>query len=202
MKYFRLFFICLVSACWVSPAGAAVQRTDADVSLLVMPFKITDNGEKAHLWLGRAVSYYLAAGLERNGFRVLNDDDTAELLDANAILFPYSVTKATVMKLASGKGCNIVVWGEIGPDPEDDGLLHIRSFAIDLNRYTQDRLPVLKGRVNQLYTIMAELLKAVVKDISPGRIETGDFHLPDIRMNLHNYEKHIKKLVMEERSQQ
>ena len=93
----------------VLPGKSAAARKP----VLVLPFKVTPIQEKAHHWLGRAVSFYLTSGLQHNALPVLPDQHTASILEMNHIMFPYNITKASVIRLARENQLDRVIWGKI-----------------------------------------------------------------------------------------
>lgn len=172
--------------------------TAQDPSVLVMPFKVAHDGGKAYHWLGRAISFYVSEGMELNQFPVLSDDDTAQLLESHAVYFPYSMTKATALRLALEKKQGIVLWGEISAVPEDKSLIIIKSYIIYLDSFKQKYPPVLKGHINDLYTLMDELLRSVVKTLEPPEAEEHVIPVPRIHLNLRQYERFIKSRLINE----
>jgi len=105
--------LCLIHTGLFSQSGTQ----SSDKSILVMPFKVNPAEEMANQWLGRAVSFYLTAGLQSNGLNIVPDHRMASILKSNHILFPYDVSKASVMKLARQHPIKYVVWGDITLEP-------------------------------------------------------------------------------------
>lgn len=169
-----------------------------DPSIIVIPFKISPNGDKAYHWLGRALSFYISEGLELNQFPVLPDSETADVLESHAVYFPYAMTKATALRLAKEKKQGIVLWGEISTLPEDKSLITIKSSIIYLDSFEQKYPPVLKGHVNDLYKLMDELLRAAVKTLQPVETEAHVIPVPRIHLNLRQYERFIKSRLINE----
>ena len=116
-------------------------------STVVFPFRVDSSG-KSHQWLGRAISLHMAAGLTANSIAVLPDDEVRELLNDNLVSFPYSMTKATVMKLAMDSGAHFLIWGEIMADKDDDSLLKVRAFVMNLKDIKQKHLPLLNADID------------------------------------------------------
>jgi uncharacterized protein HemY len=182
---------------------------------LVIPFKVSPAAEKAHQWLGRAVSFYLISGLQANNLPVVPDHQGAAILEANHIMFPYHITKATVMEIAQQYRLDRLVWGEIllenhETEPGGKSLIQVRAFVIDLNESSQKYLPLIEGNINDLYKIEAELLTAVAKTLTPpepagsagppgqtGQVEVK-LHYPQFHLDHRNYEIFIKSLLLEE----
>jgi hypothetical protein len=170
-------------------------------SVLVMPFRLSSDADSAQLWLGRGLSFYLSAGLQINGYPTMPDDETADLLANHAIYFPYSVTKATVLRLAKENRQDIVVWGEIGPAPNEKNMIRIKATVIHLDHFGQKHLPVLIGKVDDFYPMKEELFRAVAKAVEISGIgngEHGEFRLPQFRLNPRNYETFIKGLLLKD----
>ncbi|MGD2089999.1 MAG: hypothetical protein PVH61_27730 [Candidatus Aminicenantes bacterium] len=171
--------------------------------LLVLPFKVTPTQEKAHQWLGRAVSYYVTAGLQHNALPVLPDQYAVSILEMNHMMFPYHITKASVIRLARENELDRVIWGEIilagdTGTGTDQSTLQLRSFIIDPVDFSQQYLPLINGNINELYKIKNELLTAIVKTLNPGEQEVDRIHYPRFNLNHRGYELFIKSLLIKE----
>ena len=173
--------------------------------VLVLPFKVTPNRAKAHQWLGRAVSFYLTSGLQHNALPVLPDQHAASILEMNHIMFPYNITKASVIRLARENQLDRVIWGEIilGGDTSnvtDKSPIQLRSFIIDPDEFSQQYLPLIKGNINDLYKIKNELLTSIVKTLNPGEQEVNSIRYPQFNLNHRGYEIFVKSLLIKEPS--
>jgi hypothetical protein len=173
--------------------------------VLVLPFKVTPIQEKAHQWLGRAVSFYLTSGLQHNAVPVLPDQHAASILEMNHIMFPYNITKASVIRLARENQLDRVIWGEIllGGDTSnvtEKSLIQLRSIIIDPEDFSQKYLPLIEGNINDLYKIKSELLTAIVKTLNPGEYEVKSIRYPQFNLNHRGYEIFVKSLLIKEPS--
>ncbi len=189
----RIFFTLLISVFFGS---ALVGQT------VVFPFKVSLEGAKGHQWLGRAVSYYVTTGLALNGAGVIPDNEVVDVLIENKIVFPYSMSKATALKLAITAGADKLVWGEILPYSEDMSILKVSAFVLDLKNYSQEYLPFFKGDIDALYQVQEELLKSVLQ--VPQVLEkrpNDEIRYPEFRLKNHNYEVFIKSLLVTDVSQ-
>jgi hypothetical protein len=187
-----------LAAAFLLLAALFSQAAAQDPPILVIPLKVVNNGEKSHPWLGRAVSFYVTEGLELNQFPVMSDSAAAALLESHSIYFPYAMTKATVLRLAIEEKQGIVIWGEISSDPQDKTLIAIRASIIHINGFKQKHLPLLKGHVNDLYKLMAELLKSIVKSLQAVEDEERIIPVPSIHLNLRQFERFIKSRLLNE----
>jgi uncharacterized protein HemY len=210
---FRKSFTVLVllSVFWLSahPLHGEVKKT------LIIPFKVIPAGETAHQWLGRAVSFYLISGLQANQQPVVPDYQGTSLLEANHIMFPYHITKATAMHLAEQYRIDWLVWGEIllenhDAEPANNSSIQVRAFVIDLRENSQKYLPLVKGHINDLFKIEEELLTSLVRVLlteettasseapeSQGNT-TVDLHYPQFHLDHRSYEIYIKSLLVKE----
>lgn len=173
--------------------------------VLVLPFKVTSTREKAHQWLGRAVSYYVTSGLQHNALPVLSDQHAASILEMNHIMFPYHITKASVIRLARENRLDRVIWGEIileggTSNITDTSLIQLRSFIIDPDDFSQQYLPLIKGTINDLYKIKNELLTSIVKILNPGEEEVNGIRYPQFNLNQRGYEFFVKSLLIKDPS--
>jgi hypothetical protein len=194
-KMKRTILSILIITYLITPLCLAEQKP----SVLVMPFRLSANAEPSHLWLGRGLSFYLLSGLQVNGYPVMPDDETTDLLENHSIYFPYSVTKATVLRLAKENRQDIVVWGEIEPESKDKSSIRIKAMVIHLDSFSQKHLPVLICKIEDFYQMKEELFRAVTKTVEingMGNGEQGEFRLPQFRINPRNYEIYIKSLLL------
>jgi len=192
-----VFILLLYFGVLVVLPGAAVEERKP---LLVLPFKVTSHQEMAHQWLGRAVSYYLTSGLEHNALPVLSDQQAAAILEMNHIMFPYHITKASVIRLARENRLGRIVWGEIILDDDTHPFtgqspIRLRSFIIDADDLSQQYLPLITGNINDLFQIKNELLTSIVKKLNPGEQEVNSIHYPRFNLNYRGYELFVKSLL-------
>lgn len=166
--------------------------------ILVLPFRTAQNAEVSYSWLGRALSYYLTAGLHSNGFTVRQDNEAVAWLDTHAIFFPYPMTKATALRLALDNRQQILVWGDVGPDPKDKTRILVSGSVMNLKDFSRKKLPIFRGHVQDIFLVMEALLKSVVNILKPGMLEQPDFHFPAFGLNPRNYEIFIKSLLLAE----
>jgi tetratricopeptide (TPR) repeat protein len=185
----------------VLPGGLVEARKP----VLVLPFKVTPVQEKAHQWLGRAVSYYVTSGLQHNALPVLPDQYTASILEMNHIMFPYHITKASVIRLTLENQLDRVIWGEImlggnTSNVTDKSPIQLQSVIINLEDFSQQNLPLIKGNINDLYKINSELLTSVVNTFNPGEQEFNSICYPQFNLNHRSYEIFVKSLLVKESS--
>jgi len=171
--------------------------------IVVLPFKVTSHQDKVHQWLGRAVSYYITSGLEQNAPPVLSDPDAVSILEMNHIMFPYNITKATVIRLAREHQLGWIVWGEIilGDDISHVTSklpIQLRAFIIDPEDFTQQYLPLITGNINNLFKIENELLTAILKKLNPGEQEVSDIYYPRFNLSYRGYELFVKSLLIKD----
>lgn len=186
------------------------QETGAEEGkpILVLPFKVTPSHEKAHQWLGRAISFYITSGLQRNLLPTYSDSFTAALLERNHIMFPYNITKATLIRLARENQISKIIRGEIelcGDERDensvtDKSMLQLQLYIIDLSDFSQKYLPVINGHINDFSKIKNKILTAIVKTLNPGEHETNLIQYPQFNLDHRNYEIFIKSLLIKETS--
>ncbi|MCP4153557.1 MAG: hypothetical protein GY757_37865, partial [bacterium] len=114
-------------------------------------------------------------------------------LGRNHIIFPYHMSKATVIKLATDCGAGKVIWGEITAESETPSLLQVNAFILDLKNFSQKHLPLIKGDVKGLYKIEDELLNQICKQMMSPSVE---INYPRFNLNYRNYEVFIKSLLL------
>jgi len=173
--------------------------------VMVVPFQVTPLEQTAHQWLGRAISYYLTAGLEVNGFKVIPDHVTTALLESQAIYFPLSITKASILRLAINAKASYVVWGEVSTSDKNQSEVLLRVFVVDMVNFSQKYLPLLRGHVDALPEIEAEALKYLMKVVSTGKRAPSStkakqhaVRFPEMNLSNHSYELFIKSLLIKE----
>ncbi|MCP4219791.1 MAG: hypothetical protein GY765_34485 [bacterium] len=167
--------------------------------IIVFPFKVTPADAKAHQWLGRAVSFHIADGLSVNAIDVLPDYQVEQLLDTNRIRFPYSMSRATAIRLARELDAEKIIWGEVIFDTTSHSStgscpLKLNAFVMDLENYSRKHLPFLTSNLKMLYKVENEMLKYIIEAVAPERKEETLY--PDINLNYHDYEIFIKSLLL------
>jgi len=188
MKKISLSLIPIVF--FLFPASAIFSKT------VVFPFKINSAEKKAHQWLGRGVSQYLSYGLRVNKIDTFSDNIGRELLKSLKIKFPYNVSKASIIRAGKFLNATKLIWGAITTSEKDDeDTLSIRTFTIDLESLDQKYLPVIKGKMTDLFSVQKKLLKDVIlysvnTDVAPK--------IPKLEMDLRNYEIFIKGLLLDD----
>jgi tetratricopeptide (TPR) repeat protein len=177
----------ILLVCWLCLALGLAART------LILPLAVDTKNHASSQWLGKAVSFYLIAGLGQNSLPVCGEEEVQEILNCNLIRFPFAVTKATAMVLARENQADRLLWGEILYSEKKSSQMQVQLFLIDIGEQTQKQLPLAKGNVNDMYRIQAEALKAAVKAITGGVREAV---LPQLNLSLPDYEKLIKSLLL------
>lgn len=204
-KHFKRKSVFILVLCFgvlsVLP-GAPVEE---EKPILVLPFKVTSQQDKAHQWLGRAVSYYITSGLEHNASPVLSDSEALSILEKNHIMFPYNITKATVIRLARENQLGWIVWGEIILDDDINYVtgklpIQLRSFIIEPDDFSQQYLPLITGHINDLFKLENELLASIIKKLNPGEQEVNSIHYPQLNLNYRGYELFVKSLLIKDLS--
>jgi len=164
--------------------------------IIVFPFKANSPEKKTHQWLGKAISFYLTTSLQLNSFETLSDNKVKSILDLKNVNFPYNITKASKIKLAMDFGANIIVGGEIiSSNVDNQSFLEVNSYIIDLKKYTQRYLPLIKGHVKDLFKIQKELLNYVLKYFNKNENEV---FYPELNLNNHGYEIFIKSYLLDD----
>jgi len=192
-----LFFIVVFSGLFSTPGLHAWEQLEnnAPKGIMVVPFRVSADID--HAWLGRGVSYFIAAGLEENRIPALGDSDTEALLSSYDVRFPYGITKATVLAIAGEHKLEKVIWGEIQSADGEGGLIKVRSFIIDLKDYSQTYLPLFQGRRDDLYHVMGQILGSVLKGLGNDAQKKA----PRFNLNHRNYELFIKSHLLNEAAQ-
>ncbi len=160
---------------------------------LVLPLAVDTQNLASFQWLGKALSFYLIAGLSQNSLPVCEEEEVQLILNRNLIRFPFDITKATAMVLAASCGADRLLWGKILYSDKKSLQLQVQLFLIDIKARTQVHLSLAKGNLDDIYRIQAEALKTVVKSVSGG---TGEAVLPQLNLSLPEYEKFIKSLLL------
>jgi Flp pilus assembly protein TadD len=160
---------------------------------LVLPPVVDARDHASHQWLGKAVSFFLSAGLEHNGLPVTPEEEVQALLNRNLVRFPFDITKATAMALAAESGAGTLVWGRVLSGEKRSAPLQVQLYLIDLGAARQRPLPVVKGSFAELFRLQEELLRQLVRAVAPGR---QDAVLPQLSMTLPEYERFVKSLLL------
>jgi hypothetical protein len=195
--------VFILVLCFGVLAVLAGGQVEEQKPVLVLPFKVSPLQEKAHQWLGRAVSYYITSGLERNALPVLSDQHAVSILEMNHIMLPYNITKASVIRLARENQLGRIVWGEIILGDETNNVtgkspIRLRSFIIDTDDLSQQYLPQITGNINDLFKIENELLTSIVKKLNPGEQEVKSIYYPRFYLNYRGYELFVKSLLIKD----
>jgi len=160
---------------------------------LVLPLAVDTHNHASFQWLGKAVSFYLIAGLSQNGLPVSDEEEVQLILNRNLIRFPFAITKATAIALARESQADRLLWGKILYSDKKSSSIQIQLFLIDIKEQAQKHLPFAKGYLHDIYRIQAEALRSVVKALAGGQQETV---LPQLNLSLPEYEKFIKSLLL------
>lgn len=160
---------------------------------MVLPLAVDTQNHASFQWLGKAVSFYLIAGLSQNSLPVSDEEEVQHVLNRNLIRFPFAFTKATAMVLAREGQAERLLWGKIYYSDKKSSQIQVQLFLIDFNGQTQKQLPLSKGSLHDIYRIQADVLKSAVKALGGGPQETV---LPQLNLTLPEYEKFIKSLLL------
>ncbi|MCJ7523968.1 MAG: hypothetical protein MUP71_01955 [Candidatus Aminicenantes bacterium] len=174
-------------SCWLLLTFGLAAKT------LVLPLAVDTQNHASFQWLGKAVSFYLIAGLSQNSLPVCPEEEVQIILNRNLIRFPFNITKATAMVLARECQADRLLWGEILFGDKKSSQMQVQLILIDVKEQTQKHLPLTKGNFSDIYRIQAETLKAVVKAIDQGSPGTV---LPQLNLSLPDYEKLVKSLLL------
>lgn len=161
---------------------------------VVFPFQVHRLVKKNHQWLGRAISFYVSTGLELNGMTSVKDWKVAAILSDHNISFPYVITKATCIKLATLLEADHIIWGEV--DPTESPQTHnvqIKSTIIDVNNLSQKYLPLLKFHLLDFYVVQRELLKMAL-----DHFQKTSQRFPLLNLDYNHYELFVKSLLLED----
>ncbi len=160
---------------------------------LVLPLAVDTQNHASFQWLGKAVSFYLIAGLGHNELPVGEEEEVQALLNRSLVRFPFAISKATAMALAGEVKADRLLWGKILFSDRKASQLQVQLFLIDIPGGTQKHLPLVKGRIFDMFKLQEELLRHVIRAIAPGLREAG---LPQLNLTLPEYEKFIKSLLL------
>ncbi|MCU0277096.1 MAG: hypothetical protein MUF02_09670 [Acidobacteria bacterium] len=160
---------------------------------LVLPLAVDTKNHASLQWLGKALSFYLIAGLGQNALPVGEEEEVQELLNRSVIRFPFAIAKATAMALAGEVQADRLLWGKILFSDRKAPPLQVQLFLIDIAGGTQKRLPLVKGGPSDMFALQEELLRHAVKAVAPGPRETV---LPQLNLALPEYERFVKSLLL------
>lgn len=160
---------------------------------LVLPLAVDTQNHASLQWLGKAVSFYLIAGLGQNGLPVVAEEEVQALLNRSLVRFPFAISKATAMTLAGEADADRLLWGKILFSDRRSSPLQVELFLIDVAGGTQKHLPLAKGNAVDMFKLQEELLRSVVKTVAPG---PRPVILPQLNLTLPEYEKFVKSLLL------
>jgi tetratricopeptide (TPR) repeat protein len=163
---------------------------------LVLPLAVNTQDHASLQWLGKALSFYMIAGLGQNGLPVAEEEEVQALLNRSLVRFPYAIAKATAMTLAGESRAGQLLWGKVLFSERSERKpvqLQVQLFLIDIPGGTQRHLPPVKGNANDMFSLQEELLRQVLKAVAPGLREVV---LPKLNLGLPEYEKLIKSLLL------
>ncbi len=173
-----------------------LQTTLSFSRTVVFPFKVNSSENRAHQWLGRGMSLYLSYGLRVNQIDTFSDNEGRGLLKGLNIKFPYNVSKASIIRAARLMRAERLVWGEITTIPgQEDEILSIRTFLIDLRNLNQKYLPVIKEKTTNLFSIKKKILKDLLIYLA-GTDSTPE--IPELKFDPRTYEIFIKGLLIDD----
>lgn len=160
---------------------------------LVLPLAVDTKNHASLQWLGKALSFYLTAGLEQNGLAVEEEEVVQELLDRSLVRFPFAIAKATAMALAAETGAERLLWGKILFSDRKEAQLQVQLFLVDIAGGVQKRLPLIKASPGEMFSLQEEMLRQAVKALAPG---PRDVVTPQLNLTLPEYERLIKSLLL------
>jgi Flp pilus assembly protein TadD len=160
---------------------------------IVLPLAVDTQNHASYQWLGKAVSFFLIAGLGQNGLPVSDEEEVQAVLNRNLVRFPFAITKATAMVLAAESQADQLLWGKILYSDRKASQMQVQLFLIDIKGQMQRHLPLVKGNFVEMYRLQEELLRQVVKAIAPAQREIA---MPQLNLTLPEYEKFIKSLLL------
>jgi len=175
------------SLTWLLATGALAART------MVLPLAVDTQNHASFQWLGKAISFYLIAGLNQNALPVSDEEEVQLLLNRNLIRFPFAITKATAISLAKDSQADHLLWGKILYSDKKSSQIQVQLFLIDIKEQSQKILPLTKGSIVDIYRLQAEALRSVIKALAGGPRETV---LPQLNLSLPEYEKFVKSLLL------
>ena len=144
-------------------AGGLLLAAGLAARTLVLPLAVDTKNHASFQWLGKAVSFYLIAGLSQNSLPVVEEEEVQFILNRNLVRFPFAVTKATAMVLARENQADRLLWGKILYSDKKTSQMQVQLFLIDIRGQTQKHLPLAKGNFNDIYRIQAEALRERAK---------------------------------------
>ena len=160
---------------------------------MVLPLAVDIQNHASFQWLGKAVSFYLIAGLGQNDLPVSDEEEVQAVLNRNLVRFPFGITKATAMVLAGESQADLLLWGKILNSDKKSAQMQVQLFLINIAERTQKQLPLVKGNFVDIYRLQEDLLKYAVRTIG------GDLRnvaMPQLNLALPEYEKFIKSLLL------
>lgn len=160
---------------------------------LVLPLAVDTQNHASYQWLGKAVSFFLSAGLEQNALPVSEEEEVQALLNRHLVRFPFAITKATALVLARESGAERLIWGKVLHSDKKTAPLQVQLFLLAVGEPRQEPLPLVKGSFLEMFKIQEELLRQVVRAVSPGKREIV---MPQLKMALPEYERFIKSLLL------
>jgi len=160
---------------------------------MVLPLVVDTKNHASYQWLGKAVSFFLIAGLGQNGLPVSDEEEVQAVLNRSLVRFPFAITKATAMVLAAESQADQLLWGKILYSDRKSSQMQVQLFLIDLKGQAQKHLPLVKGNFAEIYRLQEELLRQVIRAITPAQREIA---MPRLNLTLPEYEKFIKSLLL------
>ena len=160
---------------------------------MVLPLVVDTQNHASYQWLGKAVSFFLIAGLGQNGLPVSDEEEVQAVLNRNLVRFPFAITKATAMVLAAESQADQLLWGKILYSDRKSSQMQVQLFLVDIQGQTQKHLPLVKGNFAEIYRLQEELLRQVIRAIAPAQREIA---MPRLNLTLPEYEKFIKSLLL------
>jgi Flp pilus assembly protein TadD len=160
---------------------------------MVLPLAVDIQNHASFQWLGKAVSFFLIAGLGQNGLPVCDEEEVQAVLNRNLVRFPFGITKATAMALAGESQADLLLWGKILNSDRKSAQMQVQLFLIDIAERTQKQLPLVKGNLVDIYSLQEELLRSVVRAVGG---ELREVAMPQLNLTLPEYEKFIKSLLL------
>jgi Tfp pilus assembly protein PilF len=160
--------------------------------VMVFPFQVDSLKKMNHQWLGMAISYYLARGLELNAIEAVSDSTIHSTLNTYNIKFPFQISKAGCIKLAVLAGAKQMVWGEVtaSEDPQTHNV-QIQTTILEPETYSQRYLPLIKFHLKDFHKVKRELLNLILNYF---KIESAVY--PELNLDHHHYETFIKSFLI------
>jgi len=159
-------------------------------NIAVFPFYVINNKDEKipNEWLSEAMFYCLPVNLEQNGFDIIPYMDLKSILYTNNIKYPYYLTKATLIKISSNYDIDYVLWGKI---EFIDNKLNISPVIIDINNLKQQSLPIYRGYLKSLFTIINKIVNYTTNYFKKDKINRLDFNI-----DYHYFEMFIKSHII------